>query len=101
MSTAHRSSYSFRPFDALIELWFHVPVDTKQVRFPKPISSLGMEKTLNLTQPKHAFVSQKERTTPQNKHKQLKPGLVAFYDIRPENAAGLFSTEQISNGEDK
>ena len=31
MSTAHRSSYSFRPFDALIELWFHVPVDTKQV----------------------------------------------------------------------
>jgi len=60
-----------------------------------------MEKTLNLTQQKHAVVSQKECTTPQNKHKQLKPGLVAFYDIRPENAAGLFSTEQISNGEDK
>ena len=27
-------------------------------------------------------------------HKKLKPGVVAFYDIRPENAAGLFSKEK-------
>jgi len=40
-----------------------------------------------------------KRTTKQNKHKQLKPGLVAFYDIRPGNGAGLFSKEKISKGE--
>jgi len=39
--------------------------------------------------------------TTQNKHKKLKPGLVAFYDIRPGNTAGLFSKEKISKGEDK
>jgi len=27
--------------------------------------------------------------------KKLKPGLVAFYDIRPGNGAGLFSQEKI------
>jgi len=26
--------------------------------------------------------------------KKLKPGVVAFYDIRPGNAAGLFSKEK-------
>ena len=35
------------------------------------------------------------------KHKKLKPGLVAFYDIRPRNRAGLFSKEKISRGGDK
>jgi len=50
--------------------------------FPKPISQLGMEK-LNLTQQKHAFTNENECTTTQNKHKKLKPGLVASYDIRP------------------
>jgi len=29
-------------------------------------------------------------TTTQNEHKKLKPGLVAFYDIRPENRVGVF-----------
>ena len=37
--------------------------------------------------------------TTQNKHKintkKLKPGLVAFYDIRRGNGAGLFSKEKI------
>jgi len=42
------------------------------------------EKKLNLTQQKHAFANQKKCTTTHNKHKKLKPGLVAFYDIRPE-----------------
>ena len=38
-------------------------------RFPKPISWLGMEKKLNLTQQKHAFTNEKKCTTAQNKHK--------------------------------
>jgi len=33
--------------------------------------------------------------------KKLKPGLVAFYDIRRVNKAGLFSKEKISKGGDK
>jgi len=38
----------------------------------------------------------KKCTTTQNKHKKLKPGLVAVYDIWPGNGAGLFSKEKIS-----
>jgi len=45
--------------------------------FPKPISWLGMEK-LNVTQQKHTFTNQKKCTAIQNKHKKLKPGLVAY-----------------------
>jgi len=33
--------------------------------------------------------------------KKLKPGLVAFYDIRPVKGAGLFSKEKIRKGGDK
>jgi len=44
------------------------------------MSWLGIEK-LNPTQQKQAFTDQKKCTTTQNKHKQLKPGLVASYDI--------------------
>jgi len=36
-----------------------------------------------------------------NEHKQLKPGLVAFYDMHPGNGVGLFSNEKINKGEDK
>jgi len=32
---------------------------------------------------------------------KLKPGLVAFYDIRPGKGAGLFSKKKISKGGDK
>jgi len=32
--------------------------------------------------------------------KKLKPGLVAFYDIRPGNKMGLLSKEKISKGGD-
>ena len=56
--------------------------------FPTPISWLGMEKP-NLTT-KDAFTNQNVCTTTQNKHKKLKPGLVASYDIRPANGEGLF-----------
>jgi len=48
-----------------------------------------------------AHIYQKKCTTTQNKHKKLKPGLVAFYDIRPGNGAGLFTKEKISKGGDK
>jgi len=49
-----------------------------------------MEK-LNLTLQKHTFTNQKKAsTTTQNKHKKLKPGLVASYDIWPGNGEGLF-----------
>jgi len=41
-----------------------------------PQAWLGMEK-LNLTQQKRTFTNQKKCTTTQNKHKKLKPGLVA------------------------
>jgi len=47
-----------------------------------------MEKQ-NLTQQKHTFTDQKKCTTIQNIHKELKPGLVASYDIRPGNGLGL------------
>jgi len=36
-----------------------------------------------------------------NKHEKLKPGVVAFYDIRPGNRAGLFSKEKTSKGGDE
>ena len=40
--------------------------------------------------------STEAKTTTQNKHKKkLKSGLVAFYDIRPGNRAGLFSKEKM------
>jgi len=42
----------------------------------------------------------KKCTTTQNKHTKLKPGLVAFYDIRPGNGVGLFSKEKISKGDE-
>ena len=57
--------------------------------FPKPISWLRMEKQ-NLTQQKPAITNQKKCTTTQNKHKKLKPGLVASYDIWPRNGEGRF-----------
>jgi len=45
---------------------------------------------LNLTT-KHIFNNQKKCTTTQNKHqKELKPGLLATYDIRLGNGEGLF-----------
>ena len=52
--------------------------------FPKPISWLDMEK-LNFTQQKHTFTNQNKCSTAQNKHKKLKPGLVASCDIRTGN----------------
>jgi len=53
-----------------------------------------MEKKLNLTQQERALTNQKKCITTQNKHKKIKPGLVAFYDMRPGNGAGLFSKEK-------
>jgi len=55
-----------------------------------------VERKLKLPQQKYAFTNQKKCTATQNKQKKLKPGLVAFCDIRPGNGAGLFSKEKIS-----
>jgi len=80
-------------------LRFYVPLNKKQViseTFSKPISWLRMEK-INLTQQKHTFTNQKKRTTTQNKHKKLKPGLVTFYDIQPGNGEGLFWFRRFTN----
>ena len=76
----------------LTVLRFYVPLDTKQVileTLPKPISCLCMEKQ-NITQQKHAFTDQNKCTITQNRHKKLKPGFVASYNIRPGNRQGLF-----------
>jgi len=67
-----------------------------------PSQSLGLvREKLNLTQ--QSTHSPIKRNTPQHKinTKKQKPGLVAIYDIRPGNAAGLFSKEKISKGGDK
>ena len=48
-----------------------------------------MEK-LNLTQQKHTFTNQNKCTTTQNKHKKLKPGLVASDNIRSGKGDDLF-----------
>jgi len=54
-------------------------------------------KKLNLTQKAHIHQSKEMYYNT----KKLKPGRVAFYDIRPGNGAGLFAKEKISKGEDK
>jgi len=46
---------------------------------------------------KHTFTNQNHCTTTQNKHKKLKPGLVASYDIRPGNGEGLFLFRRFIN----
>jgi len=58
-----------------------------------------MEKKRNLTS-MHSLI---RRNVLQHKMntKKLTPGLVAFYDIRPGNGAGLFSKEKISKGGDE
>jgi len=58
---------------------------------PKPISWLGMEKQ------NHTFINEKKCTTTQQKHKKIKPGLVASYDIRPGNGEGQFLFRRIIN----
>jgi len=56
-------------------------------RFPKPISWLSMEK-LSLTQ--HLPIKRNALQHKMNT-KKLKPGLVTFYNIRPENRVGLYT----------
>jgi len=67
-----------------------------------PSRSLGsVPKKLYLTHDKKscAFADQKKCTIQREiETKKLKPGLVAFYNSRPGNGAGLFSEEKISNG---
>ena len=85
----------------LIEWRFYVPLDTKCVSsetLPQAdVACLGMERNkIYRTQQEQALADRKKCTTTQNKHKKLKPGSVAFYDIRPGNGARLFSEEKVS-----
>ena len=69
-----------------VQMWPIIPLTHKTGHFGdvSRSQSLGLVwKKLNLTQHKHAFANQKKCTTTQNKHTKLKPGLVAFYNIRP------------------
>ena len=57
------------------ELWFYVPLDTKQViseTFPQVNLLAWYGKKLNLTQQKRAFTNQKKCITTQNKHQKNK-----------------------------
>jgi len=51
--------------DWLIELSHSTQTRSFRKHFPKPISWLGTEKKLNLTQQKHTFINQKKCTTTQ------------------------------------
>jgi len=93
-NTAQNSSDHLPCYPLDLTDWVKVlcPTQHKMViseTFPGPIFWLGMEK-LNLTQQKCTITKQNKCTTTQNKHKKLKPGLVASYNIRPENREGLF-----------
>jgi len=55
-----------------------------------------MEKQ-NLTQHKHTFTNENKCSTTQNKHKKLKTGLVASYNIQPGNGEGLFLFQRFIN----
>jgi len=46
---------------------------------------------------KARITNQTKCTTTQNKHKKIKPGLVASYDIRPGNGEGLFRFRRFIN----
>jgi len=50
-----------------------------------------MEKKTKPHTTKASINQSRKCTTTQNKHKKLKPGLVAFYDIRHGNGAGRSS----------
>jgi len=65
--------------------------------FRRCFQSLGLVwKKLNLTQQKLTFTNQRNVLQHRINTKKLKPGLVAFYVIRPGNGVGLFSKEKIS-----
>jgi len=60
-------------------------------------ANLVPREKLNLTQQKQTLIRNKNTTT-QNKCKKLKPGLVASYDLRPGNGAGLFYSSYSPHG---
>jgi len=87
----------------LIDLWFYVPFDTKWViseTFPETNLLAWYGKLTYRSKNTHSSI---ERNVLQHKinTKKLKPGLVAFYDIRPGKGAGLFSKGKTSKGGDK
>jgi len=66
-----------------------------------PSQSLGLVRQKNQTKRNNSTHSPMKRNALQHKintSQKLQPGLVAFYDIRPGNKAGLFSEKKISKG---
>jgi len=61
----------------------------RRFRFPYQAKTLAWYGKRNLAQQKHTFTDQQKCTATQNKHKKLKPGLLASSDIRPGNGEGL------------
>ena len=96
LSTA--ALFNLPSFQILIDWDVVLHPNRKQViseMFPKPISWFGMEKQ-NLTQQKQAFTNQNKCTTTENKHKKLKPGLVAMpSDLETEWAYSYFDASYI------
>ena len=62
---------------------------------------LGVEKSKPNTTKACVHRSKKNQLQHKINTKKLKPDLVAFYDIRPGNAVGLFSYKKISKGGEK
>ena len=71
----------------LTDLRFYVPSHFGHV--PKPISRFGMERQ-NLTQQSTHLPIKRNILQHKINIKNLRPGLVASYDIRPGNGEGLF-----------
>ena len=87
----------------MTELWFYVPLDTKQVISEmfyraNPLAWYGKETKANTTK---ARIHQSKEMYYEINTKKLKPCLVAFYDIWSGNRVRLFSKEKISKGRDK
>jgi len=55
---------------------------------------------INLAEQKNAFTIKRNVLRHKINTKKLKPGLVAFQDIRPGNGVGLFSKKNIIKGVD-
>ena len=89
------SLFSFSQCYKYMVDWFYASSDTKQViqrRSSQPISWLSTDK-LKHTQQKQTYIHNKIYHNIQLTHKKLKPGLVAFYDLRPGDGMGLFWKE--------
>ena len=79
-----RMEYEFMDWAVVLRPTWH---KTRYLRDVSPSQSHRLVwRKLSPTQQKHAFTDQKKNVQHKTKCKKLKPGLVAFYDIRPGKA---------------